>query len=121
MNKLKLTIRCFDTDINDFINCGEHTINQINIEYDYFGNRFLYDEAVGVKDQMGNDIYRNDIILDINGIKSLVVYEEGSWRGKSLEKNSLKYAYQWREGKIIGNAHENPNLLSELGDINEIK
>jgi hypothetical protein len=116
-----MIIRAFDTDINEFIDCGEHTINQVNANYGDLGNRFIYDEALGIKDESGSDIYRNDIILDINGMRSLVVYEEGGWRGRSLEKNSLKYTYEWRKGKIIGNAHKNPDLLSELGSINEIK
>ena len=75
-------------------------------------------EFTGLKDKNGNEIYEGDIICFVNGQKKVngewvdnkfiytIEYSEGAFRGVSCLSKALGAV------EVIGNIHENPNLLT---------
>ena len=66
-------------------------------------------QYTGLKDKNGKEIYESDII-DTDYGTSIVFFEDGRFRYEfSLDIDDLHYVAN--ECKIIGNIHENPELL----------
>lgn len=79
-----------------------------------FPERYEIEMFTGLSDKNGKEIYEGDIVFhnlksNINGIIS---YFEGSFIvGKSLTSNSIINFNAPKYLQIIGNIHENPELL----------
>jgi len=76
----------------------------------------IVEQYTGLKDKNGVDIYRNDIVEAFKHNETRFVYEVteragvlwfGNW-------NWIEFQNIFRNLKVIGNIHQNPELLEEL-------
>lgn len=84
------------------------------------GCKYWYVEAVkaieqytGLKDKNGKEIYEGDIV-EKNGINYWIKWEDGCfviWRGEKNISFVIGSHVSWCE--VIGNIHENPELLEK--------
>ena len=80
--------------------------------------KLTVEQYTGLKDKNGREIYEGDIVTlngeweEIeHGDCSIVTFENGCFRvGNGYENEAGSYLSDWR---IIGNIHENPELLKE--------
>jgi uncharacterized phage protein (TIGR01671 family) len=75
-------------------------------------------EFTGLLDKNGKEIYTSDICQFSNGDKFIVKSEEwleiyGEWIGEPECEDQLRDTYRMSNAEIIGNEHENPELLEE--------
>jgi uncharacterized phage protein (TIGR01671 family) len=84
-----------------------HYNNTPTIKPDY--NLMQY---TGLKDTKGKEIYEGDILTSINSSNIVVCWDEipGRWVGHD-KKHFNEDLYYYNCGEIIGNIHENPELL----------
>lgn len=94
--------------------------------YDYtVKDRYIVEQSTGLKDRNGELIYENDLIKCPNGIYRIAVDDFGLWTA-IYENNPLKDVAEWSdivknyafnqenvEIEVIGNIHENADLLGE--------
>ena len=134
----ELKFRAFDTEnktwtfvtLGDLI-CGACTENG---DKPLSGAKQVWEQYTGLKDKNGKEIYEGDIVerkklilareMAIPGWgkdhtdvrRATIVFENGSFYGRSVEAG-LNFEYSWDEleefFEIIGNIHENPELLEE--------
>ncbi|MBR9648706.1 YopX family protein [Clostridium tyrobutyricum] len=113
----------YDTSIEDGDNGGtEIYYREINTLLTYVNSQLVYPETVGqytgLKDRQGVEIYEGDVLDYDNGIgiKGIVKwYEDGFAIGiLGAGDASNKSLHQSTEDiEVIGNIHENPELLKE--------
>ncbi|MEE8823473.1 MAG: YopX family protein [Lentilactobacillus sunkii] len=78
-----------------------------------WGDKFLLEQFTGLKDSNGDDIYENDLVLlDPDDPPYQVIFDKGKFE---LSNDYLGLVYDLSEEhmdcEIIGNIHENPELL----------
>jgi len=125
--------KCDEPDFNEedltpcyLINSKEIFINQdftrlsflaegMGCEFDI--NDFDIEQFTGLTDCKGKEIYEGDILFNpdiFKGHKTRVIYDQGCFSIVPINfsggepRLSVKYG-----GEVIGNIHENPELLSE--------
>ena len=118
--------RAWDTDNNEFVNCEDHQIRQMQTDYGGLGNRFIYSQFIGLVDKNGNEIFEGDIILcdriyweeernlivkyDEESAAFYLLNKKDSVDSETFEKTSC-FCVGIYEREVIGNIFENPELL----------
>jgi len=97
----------------------------IEATFDHNGDRcYFFDTEVipetvgqftGLTDENGKEIYEGDILQDKNDEDKVAVYwddEDGFWSPYELPTTKVVCYYpMWTIMKVIGNIHDNPELL----------
>ncbi|MGH2326549.1 YopX family protein [Leuconostoc lactis] len=100
-----------------------HTIQEMifqkvsDIPLDVLYNEFEFEQYTGLKDKNRVEIYEGDIIVNHWDDEERGVVEYDSYDGFNITPNLSNQAYWSRmlvELEVIGNIHENPELLEEL-------
>lgn len=82
---------------------------------DEYNVGYIVEQFTGLKDSNGDDIYENDLVLlDPDDPPYQVIFDEGKFE---LSNDYLGLVYdlgeEYMDCEIIGNIHENPELLEE--------
>ncbi len=109
---------------HDFFIGGEGTIyEEATIRYDTPNKEiqqasFVIEQFTGLLDRNRKEIYEGDVV-PLYGKNWLVVWSHDRWnlgngRGKNIDDDNDQrdpVNFYWREYEVIGNVHENPELL----------
>ena len=70
-------------------------------------------QFIGPKDRNGKEIFEGDIVKDKYGI-SILIFDDISWALKSPGSEAVDYEcrHYFEECVVIGNIHDNPELIS---------
>lgn len=118
----ELKFRAWDKEANVFIPQKQLKNIFFDIIDGKYGDRFIIQQYTIRKDKNGKEIYDGDIVNVIaeetykenSGISDVVVSKEGTFvvrAGKAAESGLSLWWGGWESLEVIGNIHENKDLL----------
>lgn len=115
MENTRFKFRVFDDISNKYVNkgvllrCGDLAIPTMKNDYDInpVDGRYSIEQCTGLKDKKGKLIYENDIVTDGKEIGRIYWYKTG-WA-----VTMFLWQHDPSELEVIGNIHENPELLED--------
>lgn len=85
----------------------------------YYTDKYTIEQYTGLKDKNGKEIYEGDILQDESNDTAVVIWREHhaewgiKWMHMGIE-DSLSHRMEWGHlNEIIGNIHENTELLED--------
>lgn len=101
--------------IDFLINVAELYYRKEDEQYVKPFSDIILEQSTGLKDKNGKEIFEGDIVEyhHLGIVKAVVVYKNGSWYLDNIaQENQLDLLWTECElGEVIGNIHENPELL----------
>jgi hypothetical protein len=100
---------------------GKHPRNIVYLDNikdpDMFKDRFDLEQFTGLRDKGGREIYEGDIAKDPDGKTHVVKWQcySAAWEFYGKLGSSLFVMRYPDMFEIIGNVHDNPELLNEIG------
>lgn len=109
--------------VNSLIDAGCYISNSVGMPFAYRVRPETISQYTGLKDKKDKEIYEGDIVVAVNiddTFTGVVVFdlEELDFKvtnGKENYRNNFSYLCTCEEIEIIGNIHEEPELL-EVGE-----
>lgn len=97
-------------------NCGAYITN------DKIFNQRVVMQFTGLHDKNGKEIYEGDVYKAVGLFPTVVIFEDGVFRGKGSQQEGVWYDIETYDNiEIIGNIYENSDLLPSPKDKEETK
>jgi len=94
----------------EVIDGDEFNVRDIDGDWIFFEGELM--QYTGLKDKNGKEIYEGDILKTVNGDWGVIVWNAPFFELTISETQSSLYTREWlSKGEVIGNIHENPELL----------
>lgn len=122
----RFKIRAWNEETKSYFNPLDPSVNGLVLSiqgisgnFDMYGqdlnsDKFIMEQCTGIKDKNGKLIYEGDIVEthDYTTEHSQIVFDKGCYVLKSKDSAMYEHLSSYEEEcKIIGNIHENPELL----------
>lgn len=102
---MKIKVRVWHKKLNEYVKPSRYLV--IDEFGELFNDECVIEQFTGLKDKNGKDIYEGDLLRWEFFVKPVKVYFDD----KLAQFNSVGTAHGWRDYEIIGNIHENPELM----------
>ena len=114
----KPTCAAYKGELRDLSICLGGDILRRSLEYcaeheSRFTNQYIIEQYTGLKDKNDKEIYEGDILKTKDGYICFVVWSILAWVVESpgSQSQDLELESFYNECEVIGNIHENPELL----------
>lgn len=122
---MNINIRAWDTDTNQFVDCSNHTISQINNDYAGMGNRYIYQLSTGVKEDRphpdgDHEIFDGDIVEFSNGQRLTVEWNDDTCQWQYSDGSPINGGERYGVYKrIVGNILTDADEMVKMGLITQ--